>query len=127
VQNQNNQLKNKIIPMNQIYNDLQKLQNDFITLGLPQEQTAALAKQYELELVKNISIQALKNKKFQPQLSSLNIDEIEDFIKTNYSADELKTVMEASIIQTTTDFFTKVLAQLPDEKVEQFKGVIASW
>jgi len=72
----------------------------------------------------NVSLDLLSKKGYKSESGEVDAKEIEEFIKDNYTPEEIKVAIEESVNKTTKNYFSTLLKDVPAEKIEEIEKII---
>lgn len=109
-----------------IEKEVEKVKNVLKILDFSEEEINEHLGKISNLLLLNIAADILISKGYRSKDGKLDISEIENFVKENYSADEIKKVVEKSAVEVIRDYFEQILDGVDKEKIAQIEEVINS-
>ena len=108
----------------QVKEEIEKVRQILEILNFsPAEINARMQKLTELILL-NISTNLLLEKNYRSKNGKMNFEEIEKFIKENYSPNEVKKIVKESATATIADYFEQILKNVSKEKLAQIEKML---
>ncbi|MFA5050572.1 MAG: hypothetical protein WC499_00435 [Patescibacteria group bacterium] len=74
----------------------------------------------------NIIVEALTEKGYKSKDGNFNYEEIDNFLKENYSEKEIKAITKKVTNDVTTDYFSKILKNISGDKLSIIENLLNS-
>lgn len=108
----------------QIVKEIEKIKNIMKILDFSDEQIEKQVKELGEVLVMTIWIKLIEGKDSSAIQGEPNEDDIKNFVKDNYSPEEAEKIIETESEKIITGYFTEIMKDAPQEKLEQIKTIL---